>query len=62
MKTLKVICTALVLALVFSVPAYAGDISTPGVKSSSPITTSAAGETESHFQPICIRQTFSSFF
>ena len=44
MKTLKVICTALVLALVLSVPAYAGDISTPGFTSSDPTTTSATGD------------------
>ena len=38
MKTLKVICMAMVLGLVLSVPAYAGDISTPGVTSGDPIT------------------------
>lgn len=31
MKTIKAICTAAILALVLTVPAYAGDISTPGV-------------------------------
>lgn len=31
MKTMKAICTATILALVLTVPAYAGDISTPGV-------------------------------
>jgi len=31
MKTMKAICTAAILALVLTVPAYAGDISTPGV-------------------------------
>lgn len=36
MKTLKVICTSMVLGLVLSVPAYAGDISTPGITSSDP--------------------------
>ena len=40
MKTLKVICTAMVLTLVLSVPAYAGDISTPGITTSGPIITS----------------------
>ena len=44
MKTLKVICMATVLALVFSVPAYAGDISTPGISTSGPITTSQPAE------------------
>jgi hypothetical protein len=39
MKTLKVICTSMVLSLVLSVPAYAGDISTPGVTSTGSITT-----------------------
>ncbi len=32
MKTVKVICIEMVLALFLSVPAYAGDISTPGMK------------------------------
>ena len=31
MKTIKAICTAAILALALTVPAYAGDISTPGV-------------------------------
>jgi hypothetical protein len=30
MKSLKAICMATLLALVLSVPAYAGDINTPG--------------------------------
>lgn len=30
MKFLKAICTATLLALVLSIPAYAGDINTPG--------------------------------
>jgi hypothetical protein len=30
MKTLKAICTAAILALALSVPAYAGDILSPG--------------------------------
>jgi hypothetical protein len=30
MKTLKAICTATILALALSVPAYAGDVETPG--------------------------------
>ena len=40
MKTLKVICTALVLACVLSVPAQAGDISTPGMNAEPPVPTS----------------------
>jgi hypothetical protein len=44
MKTLKVVCMATVLALVLSVPAYAGDISTPGITTSGPITTSEPAE------------------
>lgn len=40
MQTLKVICTAMVLALALSVPAYAGDISTPGMTAEEPVTTS----------------------
>jgi len=40
MKTLKVICTAMVLGLVLSVPAYAGDISTPGITTGPPVPTS----------------------
>lgn len=31
MKTMKAICTAAILALALTVPAYAGEISTPGV-------------------------------
>jgi hypothetical protein len=42
MKTLKVICTALVLACVLSVPAQAGDISTPGMKAEQPVPTTTA--------------------
>lgn len=30
MKTLKAICTAAILALALSVPAYAGEMATPG--------------------------------
>jgi hypothetical protein len=44
MKTLKVICTAMVLALVLSVPAYAGDISTPGMTAEPPVITSESTE------------------
>jgi hypothetical protein len=44
MKTFKVICTAMVLSLVLSVPAYAGDISTPGVASGTPIVPSQPTE------------------
>ena len=38
MKTLKVICMAMVLGLALSVPAYAGDISSPGVTGNNPTT------------------------
>jgi hypothetical protein len=31
MKTMKAICTAAILALVLTVPAYAGEINSPGV-------------------------------
>ena len=31
MKTLKAICTSAILALALSVPAYAGEVLTPGV-------------------------------
>ena len=37
MKTLKVICIELVLAVVMSATAYAGDISTPGMTAPTPI-------------------------
>ena len=37
MKTLKVICIELVLAVFLSVTAYAGDISTPGMTAAIPI-------------------------
>lgn len=40
MKTVKVICTGLVLACVLSVPAYAGDISTPGMTAAPEVPTS----------------------
>jgi hypothetical protein len=36
MKTLKAICTAAILALALSVPASAGDISSPGIRSTTP--------------------------
>ncbi len=36
MKTLKAICTAAILALALSVPAYAGDLLSPGVTSPPP--------------------------
>ena len=36
MKTLKVICIELVLAVFLSVTAYAGDISTPGMTAPDP--------------------------
>jgi hypothetical protein len=36
MKTMKAICTAAVLALALSAPAYAGDMLTPGVNSPPP--------------------------
>jgi hypothetical protein len=44
MRTLKMICTAMVLALALSVPAYAGDISTPGMTAEGPVTTSEPTE------------------
>lgn len=31
MKTVKAICTAAILALALSIPAYAGDIGSPGI-------------------------------
>ena len=37
MKTLKVICIELVLAVFLSVNAYGGDISTPGMTAATPI-------------------------
>ena len=37
MKTLKVICIELVLAVFLSANAYAGDISTPGMTAATPI-------------------------
>lgn len=37
MKTLKVICIELVLAVFLSASAYAGDISTPGMTAPTPI-------------------------
>ena len=37
MKTLKVICIELVLAIFLSATAYAGDISTPGMTAETPI-------------------------
>ena len=37
MKTLKVICIELVLAVFLSATAYAGDISTPGMTAATPI-------------------------
>ena len=37
MKTLKVICIELVLAVFLSATAYAGDISTPGMNAPTPI-------------------------
>ena len=36
MKTAKAICASLVLALALSVPAYAGDVLTPGATSPDP--------------------------
>lgn len=39
MKTLKVICIELVLAVFLSANAYAGDISTPGMTAATPIPT-----------------------
>ena len=37
MKTLKLICTSVVLSLALSAPVYAGDIATPGFTTSDPI-------------------------
>ena len=42
MKTLKAICTATILALTLSVPAYAGDIDTPGCANPGPGSTAQA--------------------
>jgi hypothetical protein len=42
MKTLKAICTAGILALALSVPAYAGDLETPGFTSPPPPANSTA--------------------
>lgn len=39
MKMMKAICTATVLALTLSIPAFAGDISTPGMPLSGDIST-----------------------
>ena len=39
MKMMKAICTTTVLALTLSVPAFAGDISTPGMALSGDIST-----------------------
>jgi len=36
MKTLKALCTSAILALILSVPTYAGDILTPGSPSPAP--------------------------
>jgi hypothetical protein len=52
MKQLKVICTAAIFALAVSVPAYAGEISSPGSPSPAPIpppsvTASAPGDISS---------------
>ena len=52
MKTLKAICTAAILALALSVPAYAGDMQTPGCANPGDIstpgeTTAAPGDIDS---------------
>jgi hypothetical protein len=39
MKTVKAICTATILALALCIPAYAGDIASPGMTSSGEIST-----------------------
>ncbi len=36
MKSLKAICAAVILGLAFSVPAYAGDVETPGKAAPNP--------------------------
>jgi hypothetical protein len=41
MQTLKAICTAAILALALSVPAYAGDVETPGVVPPPPVQSTA---------------------
>jgi argonaute-like protein implicated in RNA metabolism and viral defense len=43
MKMMKTICTATVLALTLSIPAFAGDISTPGAPI--PCATGTSGDT-----------------
>ncbi|MDQ2920261.1 MAG: hypothetical protein M3R52_01405 [Acidobacteriota bacterium] len=47
MKTLKAICTAAILALALSVPAYAGEINSPGFTSPAPGTEPAPGDISS---------------
>ena len=50
MKPVKAICTAAIVALALSVPAYAGEISSPGSPSPAPtptVTSSAAGDISS---------------
>ena len=51
MKRLKAICTAAIVALALSVPAYAGEINTPGYTSPAPgtpvVTEPASGEISS---------------
>ena len=46
MKTLKVICIQLVLAVFLSVSVSAGDVSTPGITAASPIPSPTAGMSE----------------
>jgi hypothetical protein len=47
MKMIKAICTATVLALTLSIPAFAGDISTPGTALSGDISTPGVVSTPS---------------
>lgn len=47
MKPVKAICTAAIVALALSVPAYAGEISSPGSPSPAPVTASAPGDISS---------------
>ena len=46
MKTLKVICIQLVLAVFLSVSAHAGDVSTPGMTAPTPIPSPTAEMSE----------------
>ena len=45
MRTVKAICTATILVLALTFPAFAGDISTPGITAPEPATTEPEAET-----------------